>query len=198
VVDLKPALKLLQAVSQELFQVLPDVSNELDTVNSTISETLYATKMTADESIIPVGQKTADGEQILKEVSSFIEEKLAQELPEPPSAAAKSKETGRVKELVALSTACSQVIGRKAKEETGKDSSQTVFSYKKSEIKEISLKVEKPSVEDMLLEYVRKTNGEIDLTRCSQDLKTSNEEIEKALENLGTRGKIRVELKSPE
>ena len=43
VVDLKPALKLLQGVSQELFQVLPDISTELNNVNSTISETLYAT-----------------------------------------------------------------------------------------------------------------------------------------------------------
>jgi predicted CopG family antitoxin len=83
-------------------------------------------------------------------------------------------------------------------DETGMDSSQTLFSYKKSEIKEISLKVEKPSLEDVLLEYVRRSNGEIDLTRVSNDLKTSNEEIEKALENLGTKGKIKIELKSPE
>jgi hypothetical protein len=80
----------------------------------------------------------------------------------------------------------------------GKESSQTLFSYKTSEIKEISLSVEKPSIEDMLLEYVRKSRGEIDLTRCSNDLKTSNEEIEKALETLGTKGKIKIELKSPE
>jgi predicted CopG family antitoxin len=78
------------------------------------------------------------------------------------------------------------------------DSSKTLFSYRKSEIKEISLKVEKPSLEDVLLEYVRKSNGEIDLTRCSSELKTSNEEVEKALENLGTKGKIKIELKSPE
>ncbi|MGB9842707.1 MAG: hypothetical protein ACPLKZ_08370, partial [Candidatus Bathyarchaeales archaeon] len=62
----------------------------------------------------------------------------------------------------------------------------------------ISLKVEKPSLEDALLEYVRKSNGEIDLTRCSVDLKTSYEEIEKALENLGNQGKIKIEIKSPE
>ena len=46
--DLKPALRLLQNVSQELFQVLPDVSSELDNVNSTIQETLHATKLSAD------------------------------------------------------------------------------------------------------------------------------------------------------
>jgi division protein CdvB (Snf7/Vps24/ESCRT-III family) len=198
VVDLKPALKLLQNVSQDLFQVLPDVSNELNNVNSTISETLYATKITADESLIPVNKKTPGGEEILKEVSSFLEQKLTETLPEPPGTSLPSEEKTSVKELVALSTNCSQVIGRKTIDETGKDSSQTLFSYKKAEIKEISLKVEKSSIEDMLLEYVRKSNGEIDLTRCSSDLKTSNEEIEKALENLGTKGKIKIELKSPE
>jgi len=198
VVDLKPALKLLQNVSQDLFQVLPDVSTELNNVNSAISETLYATKISADESLIPVNKKTPGGEEILKEVSGFLERKLVETLPEPPEAVVQSEKTAPVKELIALSTSCSQVIGRKNVDEIGKDPSQTLFSYKKSEIKEISLTVEKPSVEDMLLEYVRKSNGEIDLTRCSSDLKTSNEEIEKALENLGTKGKIKIELKSPE
>jgi len=197
VVDLKPALKLLQDVSHDLFQVLPDVSNELNNVNSTISETLYATKLTADESVIPVGRKTPGGEEILKEVSSFIEQKLNENLPEPPTTSAPQK-TMPVKELVALSTNCSQTIGHKTVDNIGKESSQTLFSYKTSEIKEISLTVEKPSIEDMLLEYVRKSRGEIDLTRCSSDLKASNEEIEKALETLGTKGKIKIELKSPE
>ena len=198
VIDLKPALKLLQNVSQDLFQVLPEVSNELNNVNSTISETLYATKITADESLIPVNKKTVGGEEILKEVSNFLEQKLADTLPEPPGTSPSSPEKTSVKELVALSTTSSHMIGRKTTNETGKEPSQTLFSYKKSEIKEISLKVEQPSIEDMLLEYVRKTNGEIDLSRCSNDLKTSNEEIEKALENLGTKGKIKIELKSPE
>lgn len=199
VVDLKPALRLLQNVSQELFQVLPDVSSELNNVNDAIRETLHVTKISADESLIPVGKKTAGGEEILREVSCFLEQKLTETLPEPPATSLPSKEEKTsIKELVALSATSSQVIGRKAVDETGRDSSHTLFSYKKSEIKEISLKVEKPSIEDVLLEYVRKSNGEIDLTRCSSDLKTSNEEIEKALENLGTKGKIKIELKSPE
>ena len=63
---------------------------------------------------------------------------------------------------------------------------------------QFSLKVQNPALEDVLLEYVRKTNGEIDLGRCSSDLQTSNEEIERALESLGTKGKIKIELKSPE
>ena len=198
VVDLKPALKLLQNVSQDLFQVLPDVSNELNNVNTSISETLTATKFRTDESVIPVDVKTVGGEEILGEVSSFLERKLVDALPEPPIASPVTAEKTALKELVALSATNSNVVGRKAVSEACRDPSQTLFSYKKSEIKEISLTVEKPSIEDMLFEYVKRSNGEINLTRCSNDLKTSNEEIERALENLGSKGKIKIELKSPE
>ena len=197
VVDLKPALKLLQSISQQLFEVLPDVSSELSKVNEAISETLYSTKITADESIIPVNRKTPEGEEIIKEVSGFIERKLAEELPEPP-ATLETPETERttLKEMVALTANCSQAIGNETVTESDRNSSQTLFSFKKSEIQEISLTVEKPSLEDILLEYVKKSNGEIDLKRCSVDLKTSYEEIEKTLQSLGTKGKIKIELKA--
>ncbi len=197
VVDLKPALKLLQNVSQELFNVLPDVSSELIKVNETISETLCETRLTTDETIIPVDRKTLGGEEILNEVSGVLERELAKKLPEPP-ATPKATETQQtmLKEMVALTASCSKVIGRETERGSDADPSQTLFSYKKAEIEEISLTVEKPSLEDVLLDYVKRTHGEIDLTRCSDDLKTSNEEIEKALENLGTKGKIKIELKT--
>ncbi|MCW4010318.1 MAG: Snf7 family protein [Candidatus Bathyarchaeota archaeon] len=202
VVDLKPALKLLQNVSQELFQVLPDVSAELNTVQTTISETLYATKVTSDaDAVIPVGNKTVGGEEILQEVSNFLEQKISETLPEPPISAPQApvrQKAPPVRELVALSASNSQVTGHKSVEESGRAPAQATFSYRKQEIKEISLKVQKPSIEDLLLEYVRKSNGEIDLTRCSNELNTSNREIEEALESLGSKGKIKIELKSPE
>lgn len=198
VLDLKPALRLLQGVSQELFQVLPEVSDELNNVNTAISETLHATKINTDASVIPVDRKTAGGEEVLKEVSTYLEERLSEALPEPPVTAAKAEQKTSVKQLVALTATNSQFVGRRSTEETGLDPAQTLFSYRKSEIKEISLTVEKPSIEDMLLEYVRKSNGEIDLSRCSSELKTSNSEIEKALESLGNKGRIKIELKSPE
>lgn len=197
VTDLKPALRLLQNVSQELFQVLPDVSTELNTVNDAIQDTLRAAKITTDENVIPVGKKTEGGEEILKEVTSFMQQKISETLPEPPLGAP-VKQKMPIRELVALSATSSQVIGHKTTEETGFDPEKALFSYKKHEIKEFSLKVDKPCLEDVLLEYVRKTNGEIDLGRCSTDLQTSNEEIERALESLGTKGKIKIEVKSPE
>jgi division protein CdvB (Snf7/Vps24/ESCRT-III family)/predicted CopG family antitoxin len=198
--DLRPALKLLQGVSQQLFEFLPDVSSELSKVNEEISATLHSTKITADESLIPVGGKTPAGEEILKEVSSFLERKVSEELPEPPVALEEAPELEKttLKEMVALTASCSQAVGRETVKEPSGNSSQTLFSFKKGEIQEISLKVEKEksSLEDVLLKYVKRSNGEIDLARCSVDLNTSYEEIEKALESLGAKGKIKIELKT--
>jgi division protein CdvB (Snf7/Vps24/ESCRT-III family) len=199
VADLKPALKLLQGVSQELFQVLPDVSSELSNVNSAIQDTLQSTKLTTDENVVGVGKKTEAGEEILKEVSCFMEQKLAETLPEPPAAApVKEKAPMPIKELVALTASSSQMFSSKSYAEEGFDPEKTLITYRKSEIKEISLKVQKPPLEEVLLEYVRKMNGEIDMGRCSSELNTSNAEIERALETLGSQGKIRIELRSPE
>ena len=196
--DLKPALRLLQNVSQELFQVLPDVSSELNSVNEAIQDTLHAAKISTDEELIPVGKKTDGGEEVLKEVASFMQQKIAETLPEPPVGEPKVEEKTPIRELVALTASSSQMIGRKTTEETSFDPEKTLFSYKKQEIKEFTMKVQNPSIEDVVMEYVRKTNGEIDLSRCSSELKTSNEEIERALESLGTKGKIKIELKTPE
>ena len=196
--DLKPALRLLQGVSQELFQVLPDVSSELDSVNTAIQDTLHAAKITTDEDIIPVGKKTEGGEAILKEVTSFMQQKISETLPEPPIGAPKIQEKTPIREMVALTATSSRIIGHKTTEETGFDPAKSLFSYKKQEIKEFTMKVSNQSLEDVLMEYVRKTNGEIDLSKCSSELQTSNEEIEHALESLGTKGKIKIELKSPE
>lgn len=199
VTDLKPALTLLQGVSAQLFQVLPDVSTELNNVNTTIQETLRQTKLTTDENIVGVGRKTEAGEEILKEVSCFMEKKLSETLPEPPvSAPVKEKAPAPpIRELVALTASSSQVFGQKSHEESGFDPQKTLFSYKKSEIKEFTVKVEKPApnLEEVLLEYVRKSNGEIDLTKCSSELQASNEAIERALENLGSQGKIKIEVR---
>lgn len=193
-IDLKPALRLLQSVSKQLFEFLPDVSSELSKVNDAISETLYSTRMTADETIIPVGRKTPGGQEILKEVSSFLEERIAEKLPEPPTIL-ETPEPAPVKQMVALATACSQTVGRRTIEENLGSSSQNLFSYKNAEIQEVTLKVEKSSLEDALLEYAKKSKGEIDLTQCSLELETPYEEIEKALESLGAKGKIKIETR---
>lgn len=195
VVDLKPALRLLQSVSQELFEVLPDVSSELTKVNEAISETLSSTKINADETIIPVNMKTPGGEEVLGEVSEFLKQKISKDLPEPPATVQiPEDEKATLKEMVALAATCSESLARETTEDSEAEPSKTLFSFKKAQIQEFSLKVEKPQLEDVLLDYVKKTKGQIDMARCSADLDTSHEEIEKALKTLGAKGKIKIEV----
>jgi len=194
VIDLKPALRMLQRVSKELFEVLPDVSSELGKVNEVISDTLYTTRITTDESIIPVDRTTPGGEEILKEVSSFLEQKVAEKLPEPPLSREIPRETP-VRQMVALAATCLQAVGQETVE-TEAVSSQNLFSFKKAELQEVSLKVEKPSLEDVLFEYVKKSQGQVDLMQCSVELNASCDEIEKALQDLGAKGKIIIETKA--
>lgn len=194
IVDLKPALRLLQKVSKQLFEVLPDVSSELGRINDVISETLYSTRITADASLIPVDKMTPGGEEILKEVSSFLEQKAAEKLPEPP-ATIETPEQAPVKQMVALTAVCSQTVGQQTVE-TETVSSQDLFSFKKAEIQEVSLRVGKPPLEDALFEYVSKSEGEVDLMRCSLELEASYDEIKEALENLGAKGRIKIETKA--
>jgi len=193
VIDLKPALRMLQNVSKELFEVLPDVSSELGKVNDIISETLYSTRITTDESLIPLNRTTPGGEEILKEVSNFVEQRIVEKLPEPPTTLQTPTETP-VRQMVALAATCSQTIGQETSE-TEAVSSQNLFSFKETEVQEVSLKVEKRSLEDVLFEYVKKSKGEVDLMQCSLQLNASYDEIEKALQDLGAKGRIIVETK---
>ncbi len=52
------------------------------------------------------------------------------------------KEKTPIRELVALTATSSQMIGHKTTEETGFDPAKALFSYKKQEIKEFTLKVQ--------------------------------------------------------
>src|SRR4030043_426510 len=102
VTDLKPALRLLQNVSSELFNVLPDVSPDLNQVNETISETLHCTRITTEESIIQVNRKTPGGEEILQEVSTMLQQTIEERLPEPPvTPKASEPEVNTLKKMVA-------------------------------------------------------------------------------------------------
>lgn len=194
IIDLKPALRMLQSVSKQLFEVLPNVSSELSRVNDAISETLYTTRITLDPSIIPINKKTPGGEEILKEVTSVLEHKIARKLPEPP-ATLETPEEIPVKQMVALTATCSQTVSQETVE-TEVVSSQNLLSFKETEIQEVSLKVEKSSLEDVLLEYVKKSKGEVDMMQCSVELNSSYDAIEKALQSLGAKGKIKVETKA--
>lgn len=44
----------------------------------------------------------------------------------------------------------------------------------------------------MLLDYIKKCNGQFDVANCALELNVSPEEIEETLEKLGAQGKIQI------
>ncbi|UCE29351.1 MAG: Snf7 family protein [Candidatus Bathyarchaeota archaeon] len=183
-VDLKPALGVLQNVTQCIDGFLPDVSSELGKVNDAISETLAVTSISSPHVTIPLDVKTPGGEKILEEVSALLEQRLKDKLPEPPISVTVTETVEPLespKQMVALTTGCSEVYAEVA--------SQTLV-----EMKPISFAVQRSSsLEDALLDYVKRNKGQVDVNQCALELNVSSEDVEKTLEDLGAQKKIRME-----
>ena len=184
-IELKPALKVLQGVAQCLDKVMPDMAYEMDQVNESISDALAISKVTDTE---PIAHevKTPASEEIMKEVSEFLQQRAAEKLPEPPISASAPKEiepAKNVTQMVALTTGCSSTIG---------DQEQTSKTY--VELQRLSLMVKhSSSLEDMVLEYAKKHEGRVDVMQCAAELNASPRDVEEALEKLGAQGKVEIQ-----
>jgi len=187
--DLKPVLRMLHSVTQRLTMLMPQMAYEMERVNESIDETLAMTSIGSPQLDMPFDVKTPGGEEVLKEVSALLEQKLAEKLPEPPTSVAvteKPQRVEKVKQMVALAATCSEIC-----EEEGP---QKYVSYKDMELQRVSLKIrESSSLEDTVLEYAKNRGGHIDLAQCAFELNVPPEEVEKTLERLGEQGKIKVE-----
>lgn len=193
--DLSPALKSLRAVTENLVNVMPDVAQELENINESISDTLATTHLNSSpELIVPLAKKTEAGEEILKEVSSFLEEKLTEQLPAPPvsidpqEVKPQKTQENMTKKMIALSATCSEIS------QPGNDSeeSQSLFTYKDVHLRSVTIQRQPQSaLEDTVLEYA-KNKGEIDVDQCAHELSVPQDEIEKALESLGKKQKILI------
>jgi division protein CdvB (Snf7/Vps24/ESCRT-III family) len=190
-IDLKPALSALKSVTQGIVETMPDIATELNSINESISETLIATSTKSSEPpILPLNVKTQAGQEILNEVATVLEEKLAEKLPEPPATITAQQKTEAepegVKEMIALAACCSE-----SAEDQEDNSSQTLFSYK--ELKSVQVTIQKsPSPEESVLDYLKNNQGYMDIFECANKLKISKDDVEKALEKLGAEGKIEI------
>jgi len=185
VIELRPALSALQSVAKCINTVMPEMAYELETVNDTLTDTLAITTMGSPQPVVPLNVKTPGAEEILKEVSNVLENKIMESLPEPPLSAPSPQKTQtttkNLKQMVALAASCSS-------ETNGHDEPQTYL-----ELQRVSLTLQKSSsLEDLILDYIKKCNGQFDTTQCALELNVSPEEIEETLEKLGAQGKIQI------
>jgi len=190
--DLKPALRSLSSITQNLVNLMPDVAQELERVNESISETLAMTRLDTPQPLASVGAKTEAGEEILREVSNVLEKKLSEELPAPPISVTQGMVEPRenVKQMVALAATCS--TSEEVERQEGEP--PTYVTYKDLELQRVSFTIQcKSSLEDAILQYAKECQGEIDVDKCALDLNVPSDEVVSALESLGTKGKITIQ-----
>ena len=188
--DLKPVLTNLKSVTKSLSTFMPQMAIEMERVNESIFEVISMSKIDADKLEVPTDIKTSGGEEVLAEVADFLEEKLTEQLPTPPvSAPAPVMETPqpqqaqKVRKMVALTASCSEVSETRQ--------TQQFVAFKDTEVKRIALTVNE-DLEQSVLEYAKKREGQLDIGECANELKVACNEIEKALETLGVKGKIKI------
>lgn len=193
--DLKPALKSLHVLTKALVNTMPDVAQELQNVNDSISETLAMTSIGSYDAITPLVSKTEAGEEILKEVSAVLEQKLVEQLPAPPVPIVTEKVETREnvkKQMIALAATCSEVSQPMENEEERKH--QTYVSYKDVELRGVSFTIQRQSsLEDAILQYAKECKGEIDIDQCALELNIPQAEVQRALESLGQKRKIMIQ-----
>ncbi len=184
--DLRPTLRALQGLTGYLEKIMPDIAVELEKVNDSITETLAVSRLDSPRSITPYEVGSPAGEEILKEVSNLLEGQLMGKLPEPPApvSAERKARIEEKKEVVALAASCSEACVQKEAE--------PYFSYKDVEMRKVSFTIQRSSLEDDVLEYVKRCNGEFDVDQCAVNLNAPRDEVMKTLEGLGARGRIKI------
>ena len=192
-IDLKPALSALKNVTTNLVSIMPDVASELDKVNNSIQDTLTVTKFSSEPPIVQPS-KTPAGQEILKEVNAVLEQKLTDQLPEPPVSEKFmdiEQPKQETRELVSLVASCPI----SDKDEEQKDpSSEAFLSIKDLKMQSISLRIQhSESLEEKLLDYIKQCEGQIDVTECASKLDIPPQEVKTTLENLDAKGKIIME-----
>lgn len=189
-VDLLPTLRNLRGVTESLAKVMPNMAWELEKVNDSISETLTLTQIKTPQPITPFETMTPAGEEILNEVSTLLEDRLTETLPEPPTpiiSTEKVESRGKVRQLVALTASC-QEIHKPTEHET-----QGYVSYKDVELQRVSLTIKQStSLESTVLEYAKKSKGELNVLQCANELNVPLEDVRETLDKLGQKGKIKI------
>jgi hypothetical protein len=141
--------------------------------------------------------KTSAGEEVLKEVSEFLEGKLSDELPSPPASIImneRAQPARDLRQMVALTADCSEIeVPKEAEPEKH-------TTYRGSEVETVSLtnapplpEEETTPLEDIILDYAKRNKGVVEVSRCAEELNVKPEEVSRSLKSLGAKGVIQIQ-----
>ena len=168
-----------------LADIMPSMSPGMVALNETVTEMLSVTQSESLPSIEPIAIRDETTEAIIQEAEGVVEEELKRKIPVPPTLTPISSEKA-TKPMVALTTGGVEVY----ENATGNFSPVDDRHFQPSPL---SSESSNSLFEELVLDYVYRTNGEIELTRCAEELGIAQNELLNVLDVLRAKGKIKIE-----
>jgi len=169
--DVKNALGLVA-------NVMPSITPEMSRLTSVVDEILTGTQFTLDE-YTPAVVLDESAETILHEAADIAEQELKTRIPEPPVEAPKAAIS--VKPLVALAADGTEFVVNQNGTAVNGDSSLNAFD------------VSSFLLEELVMDYVERNNGDLNVARCSQELNLPSGKVLEVLDALNGKGKITIQ-----
>jgi division protein CdvB (Snf7/Vps24/ESCRT-III family) len=169
--DVKNALGLVA-------NVMPSITPEMSRLTSVVDEILTGTQFTLDE-YTPAVVLDESAETILHEAADIAEQDLKTRIPEPPIEAPKAAIP--VKPLVALAADGTEFVVNQNGAAVNGDISPNAFD------------VSSFLLEELVMDYVERNNGDLNVARCSQELNLPSGKVLEVLDALNGKGKITIQ-----
>jgi division protein CdvB (Snf7/Vps24/ESCRT-III family) len=168
--DVKKALGLVG-------NILPSITPEFTRLNETVNQVLDGTQLNLD---LPTNTTLTDpaAKTIIKEASNIVEKQLQEKIPEPPKETMKLQK--RIEPLIALSSEGTEEYLYQHKLKNAK---------KENDILNISLLL----LEELVIDYIERNNGNLNVKRCSEELNVPKEKVLDTIDSLKNKDRIKIQ-----
>jgi division protein CdvB (Snf7/Vps24/ESCRT-III family) len=171
--DVKNTLGLVAAV-------MPSITPEITRLTGVVDEVLEGTQFNLNMPM-PIVTANPTAEAIMQEAASLVEQELKTRIPEPPVSVEVPKLVRPVRPLVALATNGSEVpVGGYQGQAVKKDLVDTF---------DVSLFL----LEELVMDYIERNSGDMNVSRCAQELNLPQSKVLEALNILSGKGKIAIQ-----
>lgn len=175
--EIRGVFSEVRGALEDAAKIMPSLTPELNGLMQSINELVTATEISLAPPE-PIVVKDESTEAILKEAADFLREEIERKIPEPPKELPlpERAEAVAVKPRIALT-----IDGTEAY--IGADG--TIISNGDEHASTIA--------EELVLDYIERNNGEMNISKCARELNMSQTRIMEILESLSRKGKIRIE-----
>lgn len=164
--QIAPVIGVVRETRGRIAGVIPEVANELGEVNDMLSDMSMETGQVGDNQTFDMTASSSEARKVLEESSVIASQQMKERFPELPLPEARQSVPQPVPEAAtpAPETRIPIAITTGGSEEA--------------------------PLEDRLLDYIKKNNGELSLNNCSAELLVSSDDIRRSLQRLKDGGKI--------